>query len=448
MHAVDVIRKKRDGFELSVAEIEFMVRGAAAESLPPEQIAAWLMAVWLCGMSLHELRALTQAMRFSGEVIGPFSFGKKAVDKHSTGGVGDKTSFLVAPIAAAAGLAVPMISGRALGHTGGTLDKLESIPGYSTQLSLPEFRSVIDRTGACIMGQTQNLVPADRVLYAMRDRTATVESANLICASVMSKKLAEGLDGLVLDVKTGSGSFLREEAASLRLASLMVQIGEASGTRTIALVTGMEQPLGRAAGNWIEIAEAVALLRGEFDPLTEDLRSLSVSLAGWMIYLGGKSDTAESGREMAGHLLESGAAYRSFHAMVHAQGGNVDVIENPSDFHKPGARKDFVARHSGILTDMDCAKVGWAVQRLGAGREREDEPVDAHAGLYFHAKLGSEVKAGDPICTMFAESKDKFAEPQRLLLSAICIGNQPYQPQPLIRKIISIDNAAQFQHLK
>jgi pyrimidine-nucleoside phosphorylase len=448
MHAVDVIRRKRDGEELSVAEIEFMVRGAADESLPPEQISAWLMAVWLRGMSLNELRALTQAMRFSGEVIGPFSFGKKAVDKHSTGGVGDKTSFLVAPIAAAAGLAVPMISGRALGHTGGTLDKLESIPGYRTLQSLADFRSVIDRTGACIMGQTDNLVPADRVLYAMRDRTATVESANLICASIMSKKLAEGLDGLVLDVKTGSGSFLQEEAASLRLGSLMVQIGEASGTRTVALVTGMDEPLGRAAGNWIEIAEAVALLRGETDPLSEDLRSLSLSLAGWMIYLGGKSQTAESGYALAEQLLESGAAYKSFLEMVYAQGGDVEVIENPADVHKPGAKRDFIAKHSGVLTDMDCAKVGWAVQRLGAGREREEEAVDAHAGIYFHAKLGSEVKAGDAICTMFAKSKSKFAEPQRLLRSAIRVDNQPYQPQPLIRKIISIDNAAQFQHLE
>jgi pyrimidine-nucleoside phosphorylase len=446
MHAVDVIRRKRDGLELSVAEIEFMVRGAAEESLPPEQISAWLMAVWLRGMSLNELRALTQAMRFSGEVIAPFSFGKKAVDKHSTGGVGDKTSFLVAPIAAAAGLAVPMISGRALGHTGGTLDKLETIPGYRTLLSPAEFRSVIDRTGACIMGQTNDLVPADRVLYAMRDRTATVESSDLICASIMSKKLAEGLDGLVLDVKTGSGSSLRDDAASLRLASLMVQIGEASGTRTIALVTGMDQPLGRAAGNWIEIAEAVGLLRGEIDPMTEDLRSLSLSLAGWMIYLGDKSDTPESGREMAEHLLESGAAYQSFLAIVHAQGGDLDVMDKPADFHKPGMRKDLVAKHSGILTDMDCAKVGWAVQRLGAGREREEEAVDANAGLYFHAKLGSEVNAGDPICTMFAARKSKFAEPQRLLRSAIRIENQPYQHQPLIRKIISIDNAAQFQH--
>src|SRR5664279_5929153 len=211
MHPVEVIRRKRDGLELSVAEIEFMVRGASMESLPPEQISALLIALWLRGMTLAELRALTQAMRFSGEVIGPFSFGKKAVDKHSTGGVGDKTSFLVAPIAAAAGLAVPMISGRALGHTGGTLDKLESIPGYRTELSLEEFRSVIERAGASIIGQTQNLVPADRALYALRDRTATVESAELICASIMSKKLASGLDALVLDVKTGSGAFIKVE---------------------------------------------------------------------------------------------------------------------------------------------------------------------------------------------------------------------------------------------
>jgi len=425
-----------------------MVRGAALETLPPEQISAWLMALWLRGMTLAELRALTQAMRFSGEVVAPFSFSSNAVDKHSTGGVGDKTSFLVAPIAAAAGLAVPMISGRALGHTGGTLDKLESIPGFRTLLSLEEFSSVIKSTGACIMGQTDNLVPADKVLYSMRDRTATVENANLICASIMSKKLAEGLDGLVLDVKTGSGSFLTEDAASTRLASLMVQIGEASGTRTVALVTSMDQPLGRTAGNWIEIAECIALMQGHTDPLTEDLRSLSLSLAGWMIHLGGKAKAPEAGRKLADQLLVSGAAYRSFHAMVLAQGGDVSVIENPEGVHKPGAKRDLIARRSGILTSMDCTQVGWAVQRLGAGREREYEAVDAHAGIDFHVKLGSEIKAGDAICTMFAKDKSKFAEPQRLLRSAIRIENRPYQPQPLIRKIINIDNAALFQYME
>jgi pyrimidine-nucleoside phosphorylase len=444
MHAVDLIRKKRDGLELSREEMKFLVSGAADESLPVEQLAAWLMAVWLRGLSLAELQSLTDAMRYSGEVFDTSTLAKCAVDKHSTGGVGDKTSFLVAPIAAAAGLAVPMISGRALGHTGGTLDKLECIPGYRTQLSMAEFRSVIDRAGASIMGQTKNLVPADRVLYALRDRTATVESANLICASIMSKKLAAGLNALVLDVKTGSGAFIKQEEDSLNLAALMVQTGEAAGTRTVALLTGMDEPLGRAAGNWIEVAEAIRMLRGERNPLAEDLRDLSLTLGGWMIHLGGKADSAEAGRARAEELLISGAAAQAFRAMVEAHGGDLRWIDNPSSFHKPGAARDFVANRDGILAQMDCAQVGWAVQRLGAGREQAGEAVDAHAGLLFHAKCGSRVKAGEAICTMFAASEDKFDEPDRLLRSAVQIGDADHTAQPLIRRIITVSNATQF----
>lgn len=444
MHAVDLIRKKRDGLELTREEMEFLVHGAATESLPVEQLAAWLMAVWLRGLSIAELQSLTQAMRFSGEVFDTATLGKRAVDKHSTGGVGDKTSFLVAPIAAAAGLAVPMISGRALGHTGGTLDKLECIPGYRTELSLAEFRSIIDRAGASIMGQTKNLVPADRVLYALRDRTATVESADLICASIMSKKLAAGLDALVLDVKTGSGAFLKKEEDSLHLAALMVQIGEAAGTRTVALLTGMDEPLGRAAGNWIEVAEAIGMLDGERNPLTEDLRELSLALAGWMIYLGGKADSAEDGRSRAEELMSSGAALQAFRRMVEAHGGDLRALDNPAAFHQPGARRDFLAHRDGVLAQMDCGQVGWAVQRLGAGRERAGEPVDAHAGLFFHAKCGSRVKAGEAICTMFAASEDKFDEPERLLRSAVQIEDADHKAQPLIRRIITVGNAPQF----
>src|SRR5277367_1838528 len=253
MHTIDLLLKKRDGAELTPEEIRFLVKGAAEQSIPPEQLAAWLMAAFLRGLTTTELNALTTAMRYSGEVFDHKGLGRSTVDKHSTGGVGDSTSFLVAPIAAAAGLAVPMISGRALGHTGGTLDKLESIPGYRTSLDEDEMFAVLSECGVAMIGQTSNLVPADRVLYDLRDRTGTVESPWLICASIMSKKLAEGLNGLVLDVKTGSGAFLKDPAASQFLAALMVETGESSGTRTAALLTSMDQPLGRFAGNWVEI---------------------------------------------------------------------------------------------------------------------------------------------------------------------------------------------------
>src|SRR6266568_1257205 len=271
LHMVDLILKKRNRGALDVREIGFIVAGAANESIPPEQLSAWLMAAWLNGLSLEETRALALAMRDSGEKFDPSPVGKVAVDKHSTGGVGDKTSFLVAPLAAACGLAVPMISGRALGHTGGTLDKLESIPGFRTALTLKEFETVLGKCGASIISQTPTVVPADRVLYALRDRTGTVESPGLICASILSKKLAAGLNALVLDVKTGSGAFLRKPEDSQYLAALMV----ATGTRTVALLTDMGQPLGSAAGNWIEIVECLALLRGQRPPASEDLRELS-----------------------------------------------------------------------------------------------------------------------------------------------------------------------------
>jgi len=444
MHAVDLIRKKRDGEELTIEEIQFLVRGAATETIPEEQLSAWLMAAFLRGLSLAEVDALTTAMRLSGEVFDPSPLKRFAVDKHSTGGVGDKTSFLIAPIAAAAGLVVPMISGRALGHTGGTLDKLESIPGYRTHLTLAEMQQVISECGASIVGQTNRLVPADRVLYALRDRTATVESPYLICASIMSKKLAAGLNGLVLDVKTGSGAFLRHKQDALFLGSLMVETGERAGTRTAALLTNMNQPLGRFAGNWVEIQESLDLLAGKRHPLNEDLRELSLVLAGWMIFLGGASDTAEEGRGRAEQILESGRALKIFTEMVKAQSGDAAIFTDPEKFHRPGARKDFVAERSGYLAQVNCTQVGWAVQRLGAGRERAGEPVSAHAGLEVHVKLGNKVEAGKPLCTLFADDASRFAEPETLLRQALVIADEPAPADPLIQEIITAENKKQY----
>ena len=440
LHAVDLIRKKRDGGELGAEEIRFLVEGAARETVSEEQLSAWLMAVFLRGLSLAELDTLTTAMRYSGEVLDHTGLGRKTVDKHSTGGVGDKTSFLVGPIAAAAGLADPMISGRSLGHTGGTLDKLESIPGYRTQLSLAEMRRVLERCGVSIVGQSRNLVPADRKLYSLRDRTATVESPYLICASIMSKKLAAGLDALVIDVKTGSGAFLRNEKDAQYLAALMVETGERAGTRTVAVLTDMSQPLGRFAGNWVEVMEAMALLGGERDPLSEGLREVSLTLAGWMIYLGGKARSAEAGRDLAEEKLTDGSALRIFREMVAAQGGDVKALDAGAGFHTPKFRREFRAMGSGYLVAADCTKIGWAVQRLGAGRERAGEPVEAHAGLEMHVKLGAKVEAGQTLATLFTEDEARFAEPEQLLMQALTIGDAPAAAPPLVREIISADN--------
>jgi pyrimidine-nucleoside phosphorylase len=444
LHMIDIIRRKRDGADLDAREIAFVAAGAGDGSIPADQLAAWLMAAWIRGLSLDETRALTLAMRDSGEKFSPARLGKRAVDKHSSGGVGDKTSFLVAPLAAACGVAVPMISGRALGHTGGTLDKLEAIPGYRTALTLDEFEAVIQRCGASIVGQTPKLVPADRVLYALRDRTGTVENPGLICASILSKKLAAGLDGLVLDVKTGSGAFLRKMEDTESLAALMVATAEAAGTRTVALLTDMGQPLGRAAGNFIELVECVELLRGKRPSYSEDVRELSLILAGWMIYFGGKAETPEAGAKRAEAALVDGSALRVFLAMVAAQGGDASVFDDPATFHKPGATKVVEAWESGFVAEMDTTALGWAVQRTGAGREKAGEPVDPNAGILFHAKRGAKVGRGEPLATIYATSTAQFAEPEEILRKAILIAHEPPPPVDLIARVFTRKEAEKY----
>jgi len=444
LHIIDLIRKKRDGKALDSREIAFIVAGAADGSIPPEQLSAWLMAAFLRGLSLDETRALTLAMRDSGEKFSPARLGKVAVDKHSTGGVGDKTSFLVAPIAAACGLAVPMISGRALGHTGGTLDKLEAIPGYRTALTLAEFEAVLVKCGASIVSQTPVLVPADRALYALRDRTGTVENPGLICASILSKKLAAGLDALVLDVKTGSGAFLRDRKEAEYLAALMVATAEAAGTHTVALLTDMSPPLGRCAGNWIELCEAVELLRGERHPESEDLRELSLILAGWMIHLGGEAESPEAGYQRAGAALSGGCALRAFFAMVEAQGGELSAFDHPVSFHKPGATQLLKAWKGGFVSEMDTTAIGWAVQRLGAGREKAGEPVDPQAGIEFHARLGSRVEKGQPLATLYGTSAAHLAEPIALLRQAIQFSRTQPQPLPLVSRTFTRETAEAY----
>jgi len=445
LHAIDLIRKKRDGLSLDPREIAFLVTGAAAGTIPLEELSAWLMAAFLRGLSLEETRALTISMRDSGEKFDPSRLGKTAVDKHSTGGVGDKTSFLVAPIAAACGLAVPMISGRALGHTGGTLDKLESIPGYRTALSLSEFETVLAHCGASIVSQTPALVPADRVLYALRDRTGTVENSGLICASILSKKLAAGLDALVLDVKTGSGAFLRKKEDAEYLAALMVATAEAAGTRTVALLTDMGQPLGRSAGNFIELAEAVELLRNQrpAESLEQnyDLRELSLILSGWMIHLGGNAGSPDAGRQLAEAALEDGSALAVFFKMIEAHGGDTSIFSSPTTFHKPGATRVLNAWQTGYISELDTTEIGWAVQRTGAGREKAGEPVDPHAGIEFHSRRGARVQQGQPIATLYATNASLLPEPIELLQQAITIAPTPPAPVGLVSRIFTRENA-------
>ncbi len=455
LHTVDLIRKKRDGYALTDEEIRFLVSGAAHSSIPFEQLSAWLMASWIRGLTLDETRALTVAMRDSGEKFDPSRLGKTSVDKHSTGGVGDKTSFLVAPIAAACGLAVPMISGRALGHTGGTLDKLESIPGYRTALSLAEFESVLETCGVSIVSQTLSLVPADRVLYSLRDRTGTVENVGLICASILSKKLAAGLDALVLDVKTGSGAFLRKWEDAEALAALMVATAEAAGTRTVAVLTDMGQPLGHTAGNWIEVAECVELLRGERPAHSEDLRQVSLVLAGWMIHLGGKAPSPEIGTRMAEAALSDGSALGVFMKMVDAHGGDISVFDDLGAFHKPDVTRTLSAWDTGIITDMDTTAIGWAVQRTGAGREASDEsgapsesigwePVDPHAGIVFHARRGARVEKGQPIATIYSTTPAQMDEAEDRLKDAIRISEEPAEEPPLVCRVFDRESAEAY----
>jgi pyrimidine-nucleoside phosphorylase len=460
IHPIDIILHKRDGLELSTAEIQTLIdavvlygehqiaaqRGqapSATKTITEAQLGSLLMAIFQRGLSLRELADLTRAMRFSGETFDASPLNSFTIDKHSTGGVGDKTSLLIAPIIAAAGLelnpsiSVPMISGRSLGHTGGTLDKLETIPGFDTQLSLVRMTEVLLETHAAMVGQTPKLVPADRILYAMRDHTGTVESPFLICASIMSKKLAEDIRGLVLDVKVGSGAFMPTYERSKYLAELMVSTGELAGTRTAALLTTMDEPLGRFSGNWVEVWECVDILQGFRHPMSADLIQLSNILAGWMLYLAGKSTSPEAGAELSDQLLHSGAAYKSWLQIVAAHKGDISIFADPAAFHKPAATRVFKASRSGYLAGMDCKEVGWAVQRLGAGRTVPGGPVSAHAGIESHAKLGDRLQAGQPIFTLFCEDEALLAEPYRMLEATVVIADEPPQKQPLIREIIA-----------
>jgi pyrimidine-nucleoside phosphorylase len=431
--AVDLIRKKRDGEELSQSEIESLIGAYTRGEIPDYQVSAWLMAVVLRGMTRPETAALTDAMLRSGEVLDLSSLAARKVDKHSTGGVGDKTSLVLAPVVAAAGLAVPMISGRGLGHTGGTLDKLESIPGFDVNLEVSQFRHVLETCGCAMIGQTAEIAPADRELYALRDVTGTVESPYLICASIMSKKLAEGIDALVLDVKTGSGAFMKSEKDAAFLAELMVETGERMGKKVIALITDMDQPLGNMIGNALEVVEVVEVLRGAGP---EDLRTLCHELAGWMLQLGGASKTVAEGREQSKKLIASGKALEKFRQMVELQGGDPHAIDDVKGL--PRARQTMVISSpaDGYLASLQCEQIGTACVILGGGRERKEDSVDPAVGIVLHKKVGDRVSIGEPLATIHYNAEAQANRAQQLLTRSFQIADSPPEKRPLIHRMI------------
>jgi pyrimidine-nucleoside phosphorylase len=429
-----VIRKKRDGDELSRFEIESLIASYTQGAIPDYQVSAWLMAVVLRGMTRGETAALTDAMLRSGEVLDFSAIAAKKVDKHSTGGVGDKTSLVLAPLAAVAGVTVPMISGRGLGHTGGTLDKLEAIPGFNVNLPVPEFRRVLEMCGCAMIGQTAEIAPADRKLYALRDVTGTVESPYLICASIMSKKLAEGIDALVLDVKTGSGAFMKSEKDAAFLAELMVETGERMGKRTVALITDMDQPLGNMIGNALEVVEVVDVLRGGGP---QDLRDLCIELAGWMLHLGGVSKTVAEGKQESAKLLASGKALDRFRKMVELQGGDPRVIDDPKGLPQARHSRQVLSAKNGYISSMRCEQIGTACVILGGGRERKEDSVDPAVGIVLHRKVGDRVAAGEPIATIYYNSGSRIAHAQQLLEESCRINDSPpTEKMPLIRQVI------------
>jgi pyrimidine-nucleoside phosphorylase len=434
MRAVDLIRKKRDSGELSREEINFLVSGYTRGEIPDYQMAAWLMAVWIRGVNSSELAALTEVMLYSGEVLNHSQIPGKKVDKHSTGGIGDKTSLILAPIVAAGGLTVPMISGRGLGHTGGTLDKLEAIPGFNVNLSLGEFRHVLSECGMGLIGQTAEIAPADKKIYALRDVTSTVENIGLICASIMSKKLAEGIDALVLDVKTGSGAFMKKEEDSIRLAEVMVDTGKRMGKKVVALITDMDQPLGRMAGHSNEVAESIEILKGRGPA---DLHDLSLELSAWMFYLGERTKSVEEGRHLAETMIVTGQALEKFRQGIRLQGGDERVIDEPERL--PIARLNFhiASPAGGFVIGSNCEQFGIALAMLGGGREKKEDKIDHGVGLEFHKRIGDRVEKGEPLATIHFNSDAKLAEAKALIAGSYVIGEEaPQEKRPLVRRII------------
>ncbi|MGE5593743.1 MAG: pyrimidine-nucleoside phosphorylase [Betaproteobacteria bacterium] len=433
MRPYDIILRKRRGEELSREEITFLVQGFTRGDIPDYQMAAWCMAVFFQGMNARETRDLTMAMTRSGETVDLSAIRGIKVDKHSTGGVGDKTTLVLAPLVAAAGVPVAKMSGRGLGHTGGTLDKLESIPGFRVDLSRDAFVRNVNTIGVAVVGQTAAVAPADKKLYALRDVTATVDSMPLIASSVCSKKLACGSDAIVFDVKAGSGAFMKSDEDAVALARLMVEIVEGAGRKAAAVVSDMSQPLGLAVGNALEVREAIDTLRGSGPP---DLVELCLTLGSLMLVLGGAAPDIDRAREVLSRLLENGSALAKFTEFVAAQGGDATVAERPEILPRAAHTAPVPSHAAGYVAAIDAERVGVAAMILGAGRRVKDEPIDPAAGLVVGRKIGQKVAAGEPLAVLHTNDPASIEEASRLVSSAYTISESPPSPPLLIKRVI------------
>jgi len=425
-NTVSLIRKKRDGRSLTAEEIEYLIRDYTDDKIPDYQISAFLMASFLNGLNTEEAAALTKSMLHSGIVVDLSDTPGLKVDKHSTGGVGDKLSLILAPIVAACGVPVPMISGRGLGHTGGTLDKLESIPGFTVDVNLERYKEILKKQNLVLVGQTEEIAPADKRLYALRDVTATVESIPLIAGSIMSKKLAEGIDALVLDVKFGSGAFMKKHDDAQKLAETLVGIGEQFGKQTVAYLTSMEQPLGYAVGNWLEVKESIGCLN-EGGP--KDVMEITHLLAGTMIWLGGKADSVKEGIEMSNKAVKDGSALQKWIDIVEEQGGDTGVITDPDTYPPADFIEPVKADESGYVSAMDTFALGMVSVELGAGRRAKEDAVDPRAGFVLHKKIGDRVDRGETIAVLHTNKKEQIASAKKALKGAIELKN--IQPKKL-----------------
>ena len=439
MRPQDVIRKKRDGLSLSRAEIDFFIEGVTNGHIADYQVSALLMAIYLNGMNEAEQQALTEAMLNSGNILDFSDIPKPKADKHSTGGVGDKTSIIIAPLVAACGVCVPMISGRGLGHTGGTLDKLESIPGYRVALSATEFKRVLDKVGYAMAGQTAELAPADKKMYALRDATATVEAIPLIVASIISKKGAAGLDAMIIDVKVGNGAFMREEARAEQLAHALVSTGNSCGIKTRALLTDMNQPLGGAVGNSLEIEECIDLLRGEANEAARPVLDLSLELSAQMLLLANVDQTIEAAHQRLAGVLQSGEALECLRSNVEAQGGDPRVCDAPKDFLPLVSETVKVeSPRSGFITKVDTTEIGHAIAAIGGGRVRIEDTVDPTVGFTSELKLGDQVRAGEAIGVVYCADASAAAEAARRVQGAYEIADErPLQLPQLVKEIVN-----------
>ncbi|MFG6320666.1 MAG: pyrimidine-nucleoside phosphorylase [Lachnospiraceae bacterium] len=433
MRMYDLIMKKRNGGVLCDDEINFMVNGYTAGKIPDYQMSAMTMAIYFQGMNEEETLALTMAMAKSGDMLDLSDIHGVKVDKHSTGGVGDKTSLALTPMVAAAGVTVAKMSGRGLGHTGGTIDKLESFSGFSTAMSEQQFRDNVNRIGIAIMGQTADLAPADKKLYALRDVTATVDNMSLIASSIMSKKLAAGADAIVLDVKTGSGAFMKEEADSFALAHEMVRIGNGAGRRTIAVVSDMDQPLGCAVGNALEVKEAIDTLRGNGP---DDFVELCMTLGAYMLVAGGKAENRDEAERILAGVIRDGSALDKLVAFVETQGGDKELVYHPERLPQASIVQEIASPSEGYIQKIVCDEIGMCSLILGGGRETKESAIDLSVGLVLHKKVGDFVEKGESLATIYANDQAKLSMAQERFLKAYLIDKTPVKKKPLIKGIV------------